>query len=158
MLSILFATILLLLISINDSSTSAMHLGDIDQIRIPLLRDTDKRNANSPNPNLPNLSIQGKEVEEELAKHYHPINTKAVGISRASKLWWRHGQEEIERNTHHKKMNRYTDDIKEHEKYKQLIIGKAKSKIPILKKKQDKKGVELNEKYNNAKQERDKHR
>jgi hypothetical protein len=156
-LTIIFA-ILLLLIS-NDLGTSAMNdHRSMLRTRIPLLHDTDKRNTNGPNPNLPNLSVQGKEVEEELAKHYHPTNTKAVGTSRAFKLWWRHGQEEIQRNTHHRKMNNYANDIKEYEKYKQSTMGKAQSKIPMLRKMQDKKGVKLNEKYNNAKQERDEHR
>lgn len=118
-------------------------------------------NVNVPNPDLPNLSVHGKKVEEELASSLR-INPnyqqRHVAGDRVFSTWWGYGHGEKERNLQQIAMNDYTNEIKAHQKSKNSMIGKLKSKLPNLKTKQKERERELNEKYNNAKQEREKAR
>ncbi|PWN38171.1 uncharacterized protein FA14DRAFT_153501 [Meira miltonrushii] len=142
----------LLLLFLFGLGTLAMK-GD----RIEMLDGSHKRlsaKANTPNPNLDNLSVHGKKVENLLTKH----DKSTVVHDRVFESWWNHADAENNRNREHSTMNMHAEEIESHEKKKKSIIGRVRSKIPILSKKDEQKGIALHQKFNHAKQKKDKYR
>lgn len=113
--------------------------------------------ANIAQPNLKGLSIVGKNVERTLENDYRP-NSKNIGIIRPQRLKWENSQAEIQRNYHHRNMNRYNEAIQDLEKSKKTTLGRVKTKLPILSHKLKQKEDNLRENAMFHKQEREKHR
>lgn len=129
----------------------------MDFPRIPLLTDSSKRpsaNANVPHPDLKNLSTHGREVEKILTN----VPKKDVVTTRAFESWWTHADAEKMRNHDHATMNIHAEEIKAHEKKMKSVIGRVRSKVPSLSKKDRQKEITLHENFNRAKQGKDKHR
>lgn len=144
---------LLLLIPL-DLGILAMNDLKVDHFTIRYPGDSafKSSNANKPNPNLPNLSDHGKELEEKFARdlHQNPGIQNRIGGERVASSWWEHIHAESSRDIHHTMMNMYADDIKELKDRKKSTSGKQ----TFLLKKEKK----LHKKHEEAKQERDKHR
>ncbi|PWN38199.1 uncharacterized protein FA14DRAFT_177473 [Meira miltonrushii] len=123
--------------------------------RVTLLTDSSKRpaSANTPNPNLKDLSRHARAIEE----HLHHVHPSEVGTYRVNELYKVHGEAEIQRNKQQHHMNVDSQMMQGHENIK-AGDKRVRKMLHGTRAEEKQKEIAMHDNYNNAKEERDKHR